>query len=77
MYAHLPEKHQVPLVCSNLLGLQLLQAEAEEVTLQDASDICDVAEVVCDVQANKMKQSFVDLPIWASPRELMASLCDD
>lgn len=60
-----------------LLDDLILRAEAEEVTLQDASDICDVAEVVCNVQANNMKQSFVDLPIWASPRELMASLCDD
>ncbi|KAK9290057.1 hypothetical protein L1049_008221 [Liquidambar formosana] len=52
-------------------------AEAQEATIRDASNLCDVAEAICNAQEEHLKNSFIDLPIWASLRELMASLCDD
>lgn len=55
----------------------LAQVEAQEAVIQDVSNLCDVAEAMCDAQEEQLKQSYFDLPIWASPRDLMASLCDD
>ncbi|GKV07817.1 hypothetical protein SLEP1_g19531 [Rubroshorea leprosula] len=53
------------------------QAEAQEAIIQDVSNLCAVAEAMCDEQEEQLKQSYLDLPIWASPHDLMASLCDD
>lgn len=53
------------------------QAEAQEAIIQDVSNLCDVAEAMCDEQEEQLNQSYFDLPIWASPGDLMASLCDD
>ncbi|CAK9180424.1 unnamed protein product [Ilex paraguariensis] len=56
----------------------LIQVEAQEAIIRDASNLCDVAEAMCDSQLERTKRSFIDLPIWAaSPRELLASLCED
>lgn len=55
----------------------LAQVEAQEAIIQDVSNLCDVAEAMCDAQEEQLKQAYFDLPIWASPRGLMASLCDD
>ncbi|KAL8528103.1 hypothetical protein ACS0TY_005785 [Phlomoides rotata] len=52
----------------------LAQVEAQEAILQDVSSLCDVAEALCS--AHEEKQLFIDLPIWGSPRELMAALDD-
>ncbi|XAR58232.1 hypothetical protein NMG60_11026646 [Bertholletia excelsa] len=60
-----------------LLDELLRRAEAEEAIIQDMSHLCDVAEAICSAQEEQMKQSLVNLPVWASPNELMASLCDD
>ena len=54
-----------------------LQAEAEEAIIQDASNLCDMAEAICSQQEELMKQSLLDLPVWGSPRELMSFLCDE
>lgn len=54
-----------------------LQAEAQEAIIHDVSNLCDVAEAMYNVQDEQLKQSFIDLPIWGSPRKLMASLCDE
>lgn len=59
------------------LLITYLQAEAQEAVIHDVSHLCDVAEAMCYVQDEQLKQSFIDLPIWGSPRELMASLCDE
>ncbi|KAG7982025.1 hypothetical protein I3843_04G028900 [Carya illinoinensis] len=55
----------------------LLQVEAQEAIIGDISNLCDVAEAMCNAQEELLKQSLIDLPIWASPHELIASLCDD
>ena len=54
-----------------------MQVEAQEAIVRDLSNLCDVAEAMCNAQEEQLKQSLIDLPIWASPHELMASLCDD
>ncbi|XP_058109790.1 uncharacterized protein LOC131252991 isoform X2 [Magnolia sinica] len=54
----------------------LLQAEAQESILQDLLNFCDVAEASCKAQEEHLKQSFIDLPIWATPRSLMASFSE-
>ncbi|KAI8537102.1 hypothetical protein RHMOL_Rhmol10G0308200 [Rhododendron molle] len=53
------------------------QVETEEEIIHDVSNRCDMAEAICNLQEERMKQSLVDLPVWGSPRELMASLCDE
>ncbi|XP_022714990.1 DNA ligase 1 [Durio zibethinus] len=55
----------------------LSQAEAQETIILDVSNLCDIAEAMCNAQEERLKQTYFDLPIWASPRDLMASLCDD
>ncbi|KAF5457303.1 hypothetical protein F2P56_021416 [Juglans regia] len=55
----------------------LLQVEAQEAIIRDISNLCDVTEAMCNAQEERLKQSLIDLPIWASPHELIASLCDD
>ncbi|XP_041005578.1 uncharacterized protein LOC121250514 [Juglans microcarpa x Juglans regia] len=69
---HLPE-----FVNGSLVDELLLQVEAEEAVIHDVSHLCDVAEAMCSAQEERLKQSLIDLPIWASPHELIASLCDD
>ncbi|KAH7577287.1 hypothetical protein ACOSP7_001863 [Xanthoceras sorbifolium] len=63
--------------CGSLVDDLLLQAEAQEAIIHDVSNLCDVAEAMCNAQEEWVTQSLVDLPVWASPRELMASLCDE
>ncbi|GFY83101.1 hypothetical protein Acr_02g0013410 [Actinidia rufa] len=63
--------------CRRLLDDLILRAEADEAIIQYVSNLCEMAEAVCSVHEKNMKQSFVDLPVWASPRQLMASLCDE
>uniref|UniRef100_A0A5B7BNF2 Uncharacterized protein n=1 Tax=Davidia involucrata TaxID=16924 RepID=A0A5B7BNF2_DAVIN len=55
----------------------LLRVEAEEAIIHDVTHLCDLAEAICNAHEERTKQSLVDLPIWASPGELMASLCDN
>ncbi|XP_044503876.1 uncharacterized protein LOC123224309 [Mangifera indica] len=59
----------------------LLQVEAQAAIIHDVANLCDVAEAMCSAQEEQLKQSFIDLPVWSSPRELMASclasLCDE
>ncbi|KAA8548160.1 hypothetical protein F0562_004579 [Nyssa sinensis] len=63
--------------CRRLVDDLLLRVEAQEASIQDVSHICDLADAICNTQEERMKQALVDLPIWASPGELMASLCDN
>lgn len=56
-----------------------MQVEAQEAIIRDASNLCDIAEAMCNAHEEEANQSLIDLPIWAlpaSPRELLASLCD-
>ncbi|XP_022724805.1 uncharacterized protein LOC111281339 [Durio zibethinus] len=55
----------------------LLQAETREMTIRDVSNLCDMAEAMCNAQEERLKQSYFDLPIWASLPDLMASFCDE
>ncbi|XP_022152178.1 uncharacterized protein LOC111019962 [Momordica charantia] len=55
----------------------LSQVEAQESIIHHVSKLCDIAEALCQTQEDRLKQCLIDLPIWASPRELMASLCDE
>ncbi|KAL6960328.1 hypothetical protein U1Q18_038291 [Sarracenia purpurea var. burkii] len=60
-----------------LLDDLMLRAITEEAIIQEVSNLCDVAEAICKLQEERMKQSLIDLPVWASPRELISSLCDE
>ncbi|XP_031260214.1 uncharacterized protein LOC116118366 [Pistacia vera] len=63
--------------CGSVVDELLLQVEAQEAIIHDVSNLCDVAEAMCNAQEEQLNQSFVNLPVWSSPRELMASLCDN
>ncbi|KAF8408325.1 hypothetical protein HHK36_007474 [Tetracentron sinense] len=63
--------------CRSLVDDLLLQAEAHEAIIQDVSYLCDVAETMCKAQEDRLKQSFIDLPVWGSPGSLMASLSEE
>lgn len=54
----------------------LLQEEMREGMIRDLSVLCDAAEAMCKAEEEQPKQSFFDLPVWASPRSLLASLSD-
>ncbi|CAL5325311.1 hypothetical protein CsSME_00004526 [Camellia sinensis var. sinensis] len=60
-----------------LLDDLLHRAETEEAVIQSVSNLCDMAEAICNLQEESMKQSLLDLPVWASPHELLSSLCDN
>lgn len=60
-----------------LLDDLLRRAETEEAVVQSVSNLCDMAEAICNLQEESMKQSLLDLPVWASPHELLSSLCDN
>ncbi|KAJ7974668.1 putative Cryptic loci regulator protein 1 [Quillaja saponaria] len=64
-------------VSGSLVDDLLLQVEAQEAIIHDVSNLCDVAEAICNKKDEQFKQLFFDLPIWASPHELIASLCED
>jgi len=51
--------------------------EAQEAIIRDVSNLCDIAEAVCAKREEQFKQTLFDLPIWASPNDLMEALCDD
>ncbi|KAI4348217.1 hypothetical protein L6164_008966 [Bauhinia variegata] len=61
----------------SLVDELLLQVEAQEAIIHDVSNLCDIAEAMCDKQEKQFKQSLFNLPIWASPDELMKLLCDE
>ncbi|KAG5027748.1 hypothetical protein GLYMA_05G002400v4 [Glycine max] len=61
---------------SSLLHDLLLQVEAQEAIIRDVSNLCDIAETVCVKREEQLKQTLFDLPIWASPLELMQGLYD-
>ncbi|KAM6549727.1 hypothetical protein CsatB_021403 [Cannabis sativa] len=66
-------------VCGSLVQELVLQVETQEAIIRDASNLCDIAEAICNAHEEETNQSLIDLPIWAvpaSPRELLASLCD-
>lgn len=67
--------------CDKLSGHNLvssiMQVEAQEAVIQDISNLCDVAEAMCSKREEQFKQSLFDLPIWASPLDLMQVLCDE
>ncbi|KAI3970411.1 hypothetical protein MKX01_024058 [Papaver californicum] len=60
----------------SLIDDLLLQEEMREGMIQDLSDLCDAAEATCKAEEEQLKQSFFELPVWASPRSLLASLSD-
>ncbi|EXC20362.1 hypothetical protein L484_020583 [Morus notabilis] len=65
--------------CGLLLDDLLLQVEAQEAIIINACNLCDIAEAMCNAHEEEANQSLIELPIWAlpaSPRELLASLCD-
>ncbi|MBA0807550.1 hypothetical protein Gohar_023349 [Gossypium harknessii] len=54
----------------SLVDELLLLTEAHEMEIHDVSNLCDIAEAVCDAQEQQMKQSYFDLHVWAL-------LCDE
>ncbi|XP_057447386.1 uncharacterized protein LOC130739170 [Lotus japonicus] len=73
----LPSSSSSSLTDSALLQDLLSQVEAQEAVIQDISSLCDVAEAMCSKREEQFKQSLFDLPIWASPLDLMQVLCDE
>ncbi|XP_002521487.2 uncharacterized protein LOC8279097 [Ricinus communis] len=61
----------------SLIHELLLLAEAQEAVIHDVSYLCDVAESMCNAEKEWLAQSYIDLPVWSSPRKLMQSLCDE
>ncbi|CAN0904075.1 hypothetical protein LINGRAHAP2_LOCUS22877 [Linum grandiflorum] len=61
----------------SLVDELLCKAEVQEGIIRNISNLCDVAEAVCDAHQDRLVQSFMDLRVWSSPQELMASLCDE
>ncbi|GAA0162873.1 hypothetical protein LIER_18873 [Lithospermum erythrorhizon] len=65
-------------ISGKILDELLIQVEAQEAIIQDVSNLCDLAEALCNAEEEKLKQPFIELPIWDySPQELMTSLCED
>ncbi|MCL7027678.1 hypothetical protein MKW94_008175 [Papaver nudicaule] len=60
----------------SLIDDLLLQEEMREGIIGDLSELCDAAGAMCKAEEEQLKQSFFDLPVWASPRGLLASLSD-
>ncbi|ESW22902.1 hypothetical protein PHAVU_004G004600 [Phaseolus vulgaris] len=73
----LNQAQSLPSTSSPLLRDLLLQVEAQEAIIRDVSNLCDVAEAVCVKREEQFKQTLFDLPIWASPNDLMEVLCGD
>ncbi|XP_043726089.1 uncharacterized protein LOC122672684 [Telopea speciosissima] len=63
--------------CRQLIDDLVLQAKAQEAIVQDLSNLCETVETLCKAEEERVKQSFIDLPIWATPSALVASLSDD
>ncbi|XP_061358077.1 uncharacterized protein LOC133302330 [Gastrolobium bilobum] len=61
----------------SLVDELLLQVEVQEAIIRDVSNLCDVAESMCIKQEEEFKQLLFNLPIWASPHEIMELLCND
>ncbi|XP_027357981.1 uncharacterized protein LOC113867129 [Abrus precatorius] len=82
-----PQPHQTPSLPStssstdsagaSLLCDLLQQVEAQGAIIRDVTNLCDLAEAMCDKREEQFKQTLFDLPIWASPLDLMQVLCDD
>ncbi|XP_028778559.1 uncharacterized protein LOC114735073 [Neltuma alba] len=53
----------------------LLEVQAQEAIVHNISNLCDEAEAMCHKQEQQFKQTVFNLPIWASPVELMEFLC--
>ncbi|RZC58829.1 hypothetical protein C5167_006134 [Papaver somniferum] len=72
------EMGQTEEACSggSLIDDLLLQEEMREGMIRDLSELCDAAEAMYKAEEEQLKQSFFDLPVWASPRSLLASLSD-
>ncbi|KAM0940839.1 hypothetical protein DsansV1_C18g0154491 [Dioscorea sansibarensis] len=54
----------------------LSQAEAQELMVQKLAQTCEYVESACEERERRLAQSILDLPIWGSPRSLIASLSD-
>ncbi|KAG1331399.1 PX domain-containing protein kinase-like protein [Cocos nucifera] len=54
----------------------LSQVESQEAILRKLSEICDFVESMCKGQEERLAESLISLPIWGSPRSLIASLSD-
>ncbi|KAL9275449.1 hypothetical protein AKJ16_DCAP13231 [Drosera capensis] len=55
----------------------LVKVESQEAIIANLTALCDAAEALCAAHEERVAQSFLDLPIWRSPCELMSSLCED
>ncbi|KAJ6814554.1 uncharacterized protein M6B38_137130 [Iris pallida] len=52
----------------------LLQAEAQEAVLRKLSELCDYVDSVCVAEEEIFAKELADLPIWDSPKALLACL---
>lgn len=54
-----------------------VQAEAQGELIDGISRLCDAAVAMCEERKQQITQPLFDLPIWGSPRSLLAALTDD
>uniref|UniRef100_A0A1J3K1T2 Uncharacterized protein n=1 Tax=Noccaea caerulescens TaxID=107243 RepID=A0A1J3K1T2_NOCCA len=62
---------------SLLLDELLSVEEAREWIIQNVSQVCEIAEEISRVEEEEEKEMFFNLPVWGTPKDLMASLCYD
>eukprot|EP00252_Welwitschia_mirabilis_P010418 TRINITY_DN2367_c0_g1_i1.p1 TRINITY_DN2367_c0_g1~~TRINITY_DN2367_c0_g1_i1.p1 ORF type:complete len:187 (+),score=28.21 TRINITY_DN2367_c0_g1_i1:304-864(+) len=53
----------------------LLQVEVQEALLKDVANICNAAELICQLREEELKKPILDLPVWDPPSTFMDSLC--
>lgn len=53
------------------------QEEAREGIIQNVTNVCEIAEEICRIEEEGEKNMFFNLPVWGTPKDLMASLCYD
>ncbi|KAK1319216.1 hypothetical protein QJS10_CPB04g01516 [Acorus calamus] len=54
----------------------LLQVDAQAALIEEMGNLCDVAEAMVAEKEERVTRSLLELPVWGSPRDLVAALTD-
>ncbi|KAH9288292.1 hypothetical protein KI387_032409 [Taxus chinensis] len=60
--------------CKHVLRELVHQVEAQEAFIQDATTLCNLAEMMCDAHEQDLKQPTLYLPVWGTPTTLLRNL---
>eukprot|EP01018_Ginkgo_biloba_P025756 Gb_06141 [translate_table: standard] len=66
---------QTPNRYKQVLKELLHQAEVQEALIENATSLCCAAELLSKEHEHDLKQATVNLPVWASPREILHNIC--